>query len=74
MFLFMFFNLFSTKVSFVDNKHYLNDNYYNDVSMLDTQYLKPNKFKINFKEFSKNSFSVLHLNVRSINKNLESFS
>ena len=74
MFLFMFFNPFTTKVSFVDNEHDPNVNYYHDVSMLDTQYLNPNKFKINFKEFSKNSFSVLHLNVRSINKNLESFS
>ena len=31
------------------------------------------KFKTNFKDFSKNSFSVLHLNIRSINKNVEAF-
>ena len=41
--------------------------------MLDTQYLMPDKFKTNFKDFSKNSFSVLHLNIRSINKNFEAF-
>ena len=41
--------------------------------MLDTQYLMPDKFKINFIDFSKNSFSVLHLNIRSINKNFEAF-
>ena len=27
----------------------------------------------NFKDFSKNSFSVLHLSIRSINKNFEAF-
>ena len=48
-------------------------NFYHDVSMLDTQYLMPDKFKTNFKDFSKNSFSVLHLNIRSINKNFEAF-
>ena len=41
--------------------------------MLDTQYLMPDKFKINFIDFSKNSFSVLHLNIRSINKSFEAF-
>ena len=33
----------------------------------------PDKFKTNFKDFSKISFSVLHLNIRSINKNFEAF-
>ena len=28
----------------------------------------PDKFKTNFKDFYKNSFSVLKLNIRSINK------
>ena len=41
--------------------------------MLDIQYLPPDRCKTNFKDFSKNSFSVLHLNVRSINKNFEAF-
>ena len=41
--------------------------------MFDTQYLVPDKFKTNFKDFSKNSFSALHLNIRSINKNFEAF-
>ena len=48
-------------------------NFYHDVSVLDTQYLMPDKFKAKFKDFSKNSFSVLHLNIRSINKNFEAF-
>ena len=59
---------------FVDNDHDPDVNFYHDVSMLDTQYLMPDKFKTNFKDFSKNSFSVLHLNIRSINKNFEPFS
>ena len=70
----MFFNPFSTKECFVDNDHDADVNFYHDVSMLDTQYLTPDKFKTNFKDFSKKSFSVLHLNIRSINKNSEAFS
>ena len=49
----MFFNLFSVKESFVDNKHDLDVNFYHD-----TQYLTSDKFKTNFKDFSENSFSV----------------
>ena len=32
------------------------------------------KFKTNFKDFSKNSISVLDLNIRSMNKNFEALS
>ena len=67
----MFFNPFSTKE--LDNDHDPHVNFYHDVSMLDTQYLRPDKFKTNFMDFSKNSFSVLQLNIRSINKNFEAF-
>ena len=69
----MFFNPFSTKECIVDNDHDPDVNFYHDVFMLDTQYLMPDKFKTNFKDFFKNSFSVLHLNIRSINKNFEAF-
>ena len=34
----------------------------------------PDKFKTDFKDFSKNSFSVLHLSIRTININFEAFS
>ena len=70
----MFFNPFSTNISFVDNEHDPNVNCYHDFSMLDTEYLTPDKFNINVKDFFKNSFSALHLNLGSINKNFESFS
>ena len=70
----MFFNPFSTKECFVDNDHDPDVISYH-VSMLDTQYLMmPDKFKTNFKDFSKNYFSFLHLNIRSIHKDFEAFS
>ena len=69
----IFFNPFSTKKCFVDNDHDPDVNFHHHVSMLDTQYLVPDKFKTNSKDFSKNSFSVLHLNIRSINRNFEAF-
>ena len=40
---------------------------------LKTHYCTPNYFKNNFQCFSNNSFSVLHLNIRSMNNNFESF-
>ena len=52
----MFLNPFSTKKCFVDNNHDPDVNFYHDVSMLDTQYLMPDKFKTNFKEFFKKLF------------------
>ena len=70
----MFFKPFSTKECFVDNNHDPDVNFYYDVSLLDAQYILPNKFKTNFKDFSENSFSALHLNIRSMNKNFEAFS
>ena len=69
----MFFNPFYTKECFVDNDQDPDVNFYHDVSMLDTQYLMPDKFKTDFKDFSKNAFSVLRLNVSSMNKNFEAF-
>ena len=70
----MFFNPFSSKESFLDNDHFPDVNFYHDVSILNTQYYTPDNFKTNFRDFSKNSFSVFYLNIRSINKNVESFS
>ena len=58
---------------FADNDHDPDVNFYHDVSMLDTQYLMPDKLKTNFKDFSKNYFTVLHLNIRSIHKTFKAF-
>ena len=43
------------------------NSFHSNVSHLDTD------FNGNFKEFTENSFSVLHLNIRSLNKNFKSF-
>ena len=48
---------------------FLHDN----ISPLDTDYISPSEFNENFKNFWENSFSVLHLNIRSLHKNFESF-
>ena len=46
-------------------------NFCQDISSLETYYT--NDFKNNFQSFLKDSFSVLHLNIRSVNKSFESF-
>ena len=40
---------------------------------LDTQYLASDKSERSFKPFSKQSLSILHLNIRSRNKKFEAF-
>ena len=43
-------------------------NFYQDISSLETHYCtSPNDFKNNYQFFSKGSFPVLHLNIRSMN-------
>ena len=64
---------FSTDESFINNENDPDVNFYNSVFTHDTQYLAPDKFQRNFKPFSKQSLSILHLNIRSINKNFEAF-
>ena len=44
-----------------------------DISSFETNYLSPSEIDKNFQNFSKESFSVLHLNIRSMNKNFEAF-
>ena len=39
----------------------------------ETNYLSPSEIDKNFQNFSEESFSVLHLNIRSMNKNFEAF-
>ena len=63
----------STYESFINNENDPDVNCCNDVFTLDIQYLAPDKFQRNFKPFSKQPLSILHLNIRSINKNFEAF-
>ena len=44
-----------------------------NISSLERNYLSPSEIDKNFQNFSKESFSVLHLNIRSMNKNFEAF-
>ena len=48
-------------------------NFYRDISALDAKYLTPQDFQGQFECFKKDSISVLHLNIRSMNKNFENF-
>ena len=48
-------------------------NFYNQISSSKTNYLSPSEIDENFQNFSKESFSVLYLNIRSMNKNFEAF-
>ena len=47
-----------SKNDFHNNEHDPNENFYNDVFTLDTEYLTPDKFEWNFKPFSKLSPSI----------------
>ena len=48
-------------------------NFKDDVSLLDGRYCNLNKVYKIFECLCKNDFSVLHVNIRSINKNIETF-
>ena len=67
------YNPFSIHKSSINSEHDPDINFYQDISSLETHYCNPNDFKNNFQSFLKDSFSVLHFNIRSMNKNFESF-
>ena len=67
------YNPFSIQESSINCEHDPDINFYQDISSLETHYCSPNDFQNNFQCFLKDSFSVLHLNIRSMNKNFESF-
>ena len=48
-------------------------NFYSDISPLETKYFNPNKIFKGFERLCKNGFSVLNVNIKSINKNSETF-
>ena len=48
-------------------------NFCSDISPLDTTYFNTNKIREGFECLCKNGFSVLHINIRSIKKNFETF-
>ena len=68
------FNPFATNDLFSDSNIDPDKNFYDDfnISLFQTNYFTPNEFTKNF-DMSCDSFSVLHLNVRSLNKNFKHF-
>ena len=69
----MCFNPFLANDSLNDSNQNPDVNFYNNISSLESNYLSPSEIDKNFKNFSTESFSVLHLNIRSMNKNFEAF-
>ena len=67
------YNPFSIHESSINSKHDPDINFYQDISSLETHYCSANYFQNNFQCFLKDSFSVLHLNIRRMNKNFKSF-
>ena len=67
------YNPFSIHESSINSEHDPDINFYQDISSLETHYCSPNDFQNNFQCFLKDSFSVLYLNIRSMNKNFEPF-
>ena len=68
------FNPFIANDSLNDNSQDPDVNFfYDNVSPLDTDYISPDDFSGNFKDFTENSFSFLHLNIRILDKKFESF-
>ena len=69
----MCFNSFLANDSLNDSNQNPDVNFHHNISSLESNYLSPSKIDKNFQNFSKESFSVLHLNIRSMNKNFEAF-
>ena len=69
----MSYNLFKVNDNFFDSESDPDINFYSDIFPLDTKYFNPNEIREGFKCLYKNGFSVFHVNIRSINKNFETF-
>ena len=49
-----------------------NENFFNAFNFKDSQYFTPEESSRNVNSFDKSSFSMLHLNIRSLQKNFDS--
>ena len=67
------FNPFEKNSVLLDNLSDPDFNFFNDnnLRMIDTQYFSPDDISTQLITSSENSFSVLHVNIRSISKNFE---
>ena len=69
-----FFNPFSVNEELQNNELDPDVNYYlNEISSFDTKYYVPDEVKDQLKSLQLNSFSVFHLNIRSMKKHFEAF-
>ena len=64
----MCFNPFLTNVSVNNSNQNPDVNFYHNISSLETSYLSPSEIDKNFQNFSRESSSILYLNIRSMNK------
>ena len=70
----MLYNPFTVNDNFLFNSERDPDiNFYYDSSPFDTKYFNPNEIREDFECLCKSGFSVLHANIKSINKNFETF-
>ena len=69
----MLYNPFTVNDNIFNSKSHPDINFYSDISRLDTKYFNPNEIRKGFKCLYKKCFSVLHINIRSINKHFETF-
>ena len=69
----MSYNPFMVNDNFFNSESDPYINFYSDISPLDTKCFNPNEIREGFECLCKNGFSVLHVNIRSINKNFETF-
>ena len=69
----MSYNPFTVNDNFFNSESDPDIYFYSDISPLDRKYFNPNEIRVGFKCLCKNGFSVLHVNIRSINKNFEAF-
>ena len=71
----MSFNTFSNNNNFYDGNQDPDVNFFlENIPSLNTEYFSPSDVKIGFSKFeSSDTFSVLHLNTRSLRKNFEDF-
>ena len=65
------YNPFRVNDNSVNSESHQDINFYSDISSLDTKYFNSNGIHEGFKCLCKNGFSVLHVNIRSINENLD---
>ena len=69
----MSYNPFTVNDNFLNSDSDPDISFYSDISPLNTKYFSPKEIREGFKCLCKNGFSVLHVNIRSINKNFETF-